>query len=244
MKVIVVSQACRFCIWKGWTCCYHTISHTLNSWGTACVQCGEFFITLCCAYSLQMYKLPVDDGRQKHCDQKELMINPLHFPAVSMCCIIQWWDVGEFYPGLALLVGVDLTTHTCEVLSSSFERTDSPGMPKAVWVTVDTHTYWGELPPFQALHKHSDSLRCHKIDTWKTWFTHRHFILNRIYCLYHWDSTNCQAENWCIWAHMTVSAASLSALYWGWWLNVWILHWNGNKYNYFRIFQCCLDFQT
>jgi len=94
--------------------------------------CGEFFITLCCAYSLQMYKLPVDNCQQKHCDQKELMINSLHFPAISMCCIIQRWDVGEFYQGLTLHVGVNLTTRTYEVLSSSFERSDSPGMPKAV----------------------------------------------------------------------------------------------------------------
>ena len=100
---------------------------------SSCVSAfGEFVITLCCAYSLQMYKLPVGNGQHKYCDQKELVIISLCFPAISIYCFICRWDVGEFCPGLALLVDANLTTHTCEVLSSSFERTDSPGMPKAV----------------------------------------------------------------------------------------------------------------
>jgi hypothetical protein len=94
--------------------------------------CGEFLIALCCAYSLQMYKFPVGHGRQKHCVCEKLVINPLCSPAISICCIIRQWDVGEFHPGVALLVDVDLTTHSCEVLSSSFKTTDSPGVPKAV----------------------------------------------------------------------------------------------------------------
>jgi hypothetical protein len=185
-------------------------------------SCGKSVINLCCAYSLQMYKLPFGDGQQKHCDQKELVINPLCIPAVSIHCIICRCDVGDFHPCLVLLVDVDFTTHTCEVLTSFFERTDSPGVPKAVWVTVDTHTCWGELPAFQVLHKHCDGLRRRKNATWKTWLTHRHFILKRI--LLSVSLRRQQAENRYIWVHTTVSAASLSAVYWGWWLNVRTLH--------------------
>jgi hypothetical protein len=34
---------------------------------------------------------------------------------------------------------------------------------------------------------------------------------------YHWGSSIHQAEAWQFWAHTTISASSMLALYWAWW---------------------------
>ena len=49
----------------------------------------------------------------RHTVQRTLVINPLCFPTVAICCTLRQVNVGEFSPGKALHVDVDLTTvHT------------------------------------------------------------------------------------------------------------------------------------
>jgi len=60
---------------------------------------------------------------------KMLMINPLCFPASALRCTLRQVNVGEFSPGEALHVDVDLIS---EVLISSFKTNDSVSMPQEV----------------------------------------------------------------------------------------------------------------
>jgi len=58
-----------------------------------------------------MYQFPIGDGR--HIIWTYSVINPLRFPAVTMRCTVRPVNVGEFDPGEALHVDVDLiTVHT------------------------------------------------------------------------------------------------------------------------------------
>jgi hypothetical protein len=52
------------------------------------------------------------------------MINAQRFPVFAIRCPVSEVDVGDFGPGEALDADVDFTTHTRNVLSSSFETTE------------------------------------------------------------------------------------------------------------------------
>jgi hypothetical protein len=81
--------------------------------------------------------LMVDRGRHMiiwtYTVWKMLMLNPLCFPASALCCTLCQVNVGEFSPGEALHVNVDLIS---EVLISSFKTS----MPQEVWESVDMWT--------------------------------------------------------------------------------------------------------
>jgi len=84
------------------------------------VTCELIILALCCACSLQMHQFPAGDGQQKQTYenwtqsvQKKLVTKSLCFPAVSICCNVHQVYVGEYSPGEALHVDVDLTiVHT------------------------------------------------------------------------------------------------------------------------------------
>jgi hypothetical protein len=65
----------------------------------------------------------------------------MNFPAVVTHCIISQVGIDEFSPGEGLYFDVDLivcNTQPYEVLTSSFETTDSPFVPQAVRERDDT----------------------------------------------------------------------------------------------------------
>jgi hypothetical protein len=77
--------------------------------------CELAFLALCCTCSLQMYQFPLGHGRQKRTydNRTHTVINPLRFPAVAIRCTVRQVNVGEYGPGEALHVDVDLiTVHT------------------------------------------------------------------------------------------------------------------------------------
>jgi hypothetical protein len=89
-------------------------------------------------------------------------------------------------------------------------------LPPLTIVGLDGEGPWFGLPGHRTAHQWTSSHG----PTFKPWFICWQLILKTILLPVSLSSSNHQATTWYFWAHTSVSAASLLALYQGWWPNV------------------------
>jgi hypothetical protein len=114
---------------------------------------------------------------------------------------------------LSKLMSISLRIHKCKFLNLSFETTNSPGVPQAVWETLDMHIGWAScLHSGHFTNTVTVSVAAGRLQE-KFHLLMTSCFWRGSYCPLRWGSNNHHAEIRHFWAQTSISAAPLSTTF-------------------------------